>query len=90
MLWRHPSGEDYFVKSIAIKTLSKQIWNSYGGTHEGRLFSAKFSLDKFDKMQLTVLSKTGNCSGVNLVNAVLSDLAITLDRILNIGMDFER
>ena len=37
-----------------------------------------------------VLSKTVNCSGVNLVNAVLSDLAITLDRILNIGMDFER
>ena len=38
---------------------------------------------------MAVLSKTVNCSGVNLVNAVLSDLAITLDRILNIGMDFE-
>ena len=37
-----------------------------------------------------VLSKTVNCSGVNLVDAVLSDLAITLDRILNIGMDFEQ
>ena len=37
-----------------------------------------------------VLSKTVNCSSVNLVNAVLSDLANTLDWILNIGTDFER
>ena len=37
-----------------------------------------------------VLSKTVNCSSVNLVDAVLSDLANTLDWILNIGMDFER
>ena len=36
-----------------------------------------------------VLSKTVNCSSVNLVNAVLSDLANTLDQILNIGMDFK-
>ena len=27
MLWRHPSGEDYFVKSRDSKTLSKQIWD---------------------------------------------------------------
>ena len=38
-----------------------------------------FSQDFYEDQGKAVLSKTGNCSGVNLVNAVLSDLAITLD-----------